>query len=236
MDPDFRARVLEERLDLDPSQILTFILTAYHKMFVMGEEPDYEPDASTSVAARAAGEGRHPLEVVMDLLAAEEGRGFIYFPIMNYTEGDLGDVHAMLTHENTTLGLGDGGAHCGILCDASFPTTMLTHWGRDRTRGPKLPLEWIIRKQTHDSARLVGLGDRGTLEPGMKADVNVIDFDRLRIRKPEIVHDLPAGGRRFVQKADGYEASIVSGEIAFREGVPTGALRGRLVRGARGAT
>jgi N-acyl-D-aspartate/D-glutamate deacylase len=232
-DPEFRRRVLDERIDLDPSHILTFILTAYHKMFRMGEEPDYEPDASTSVAARAECEGLHPLEVVMDLLAADEGRGFIYFPIMNYTEGDLGDVHAMLTHENTTFGLGDGGAHCGILCDASFPTTMLTHWGRDRTRGPKLPLEWIIRKQTRDSARLVGLGDRGTLEPGMKADVNVIDFDRLRIRKPEIVHDLPAGGRRFVQRADGYEASIVSGAVAFREGEPTGELRGRLVRGAR---
>ncbi len=234
-DPDFRRRVVEESVDLDPEHILSYIITSYHKMFAVDEVPDYEPDPATSLAAQAERDGIHPLEAVMDRLAADDGRGFIYFPIMNYTGGDLADVHTMLTHENTTFGLGDGGAHCGILCDASFPTTMLTHWGRDRTRGPKLPLEWIIRKQTRDSARLIGLADRGTLEPGMKADVNVIDFDGLRMRKPQIVHDLPAGGRRFVQRADGYTASVVSGAVAFREGEPTGALGGRLLRGAQPA-
>jgi N-acyl-D-aspartate/D-glutamate deacylase len=229
--PELRARLMQEQVELDPNSIVTFILTSWHKMFAMGEAPDYEPDPSTSVAARAAAEGRDVREVALDLMLADEGRGLIYFPIMNYTAGNLDDVHTMLTHPHTTFGLGDGGAHCGVLCDASFPTTWMTHWVRDRSRGPRLELEWVVRKLTRDSARLVGLDDRGVVAPGMKADLNVIDHDRLALARPEIVRDLPAGGKRFVQRARGYEATVVAGAVAFREGEPTGELRGRLVRG-----
>ena len=232
-DPAVRARLLAERPEVDPNWIVGFIVSSFHKMYEMGDPPDYEPDPSTSIAARAEREGRSVYEIALDLVMANEGKGLIYFPIMNYTNGGLDDVHYMATHEHTTFGLGDAGAHCGVLCDASFATTWLTHWGRDRTRGPRLPLEWIVCKQTRDSAELVGLFDRGVLAPGMKADVNVIDFERLRLHRPEIVFDLPAGGRRLIQKADGYETSIVSGRVAFREGAPTGELVGRLVRGAQ---
>ena len=233
-DPDFRARMLAEKVELDPDSVVSFLLTGFHKMFEMGNPPNYEPDPKDSVAAIAEREGRNPLEVVMDIMVKDDGKAFIFFPLMNYQHGDLEDVRTMMTHPHTTLGLGDGGAHCGILCDASFPSTLLAHWGRDRTRGEKLPLEWIIRKQTKDSAELLGLEDRGVLAPGMRADVNVIDFDHLTLHAPEIVHDLPAGGKRLVQKADGYTATIVNGVVAFRNGEPTDApLQGKLIRGAQ---
>jgi N-acyl-D-aspartate/D-glutamate deacylase len=203
-------------------------------MFEMGDPPDYEPDPSQSIAARAQREGRDPRELMMDIMVKDGGKAFLYFPIMNYMNGDLDDVRSMLTHPHTTFGLGDAGAHCGVLCDASFPSTHLIHWARDRTRGERLPLQWVVRKLTRESAELVGMRDRGVLAPGMKADVNVIDFDHMRLRAPEIVYDLPAGGKRLIQRADGYSASIVSGAVAFREGCPTGSpLAGRLVRGAQ---
>jgi N-acyl-D-aspartate/D-glutamate deacylase len=233
--PEVRERLLAEKPEIDLNWIGGFLVGSHHKMFPMSDPPDYEPHPSTSIAARAEREGRDPLEIALEVLLADDGRGLLYFPIMNYTCGSLDDVHTMLTHPYTTFGLGDAGAHCGVLCDASFPTTLLAHWGRDRTRGPRLPLEWIVKKQTRDSAALIGLNDRGVLAAGMKADVNVIDYDRLRLHRPEIVYDLPAGGRRIIQRADGYEATVVSGRTAFREGVPAGALGGRLVRGVRGA-
>lgn len=231
-DPDFRARLLAEEVEYDPDHIVSFLMTGYHKMFEMGNPPNYEPDPKDSVAAVAEREGRHPREVILDWMVKDDGKGFIFFPLMNYQHGNLDDVRTMMTHEHTTLGLGDGGAHCGVLCDASFPSTLLAHWGRDRSRGEKLPLEWIIRKQTKDSAELLGLNDRGIIAPGMRADVNVIDFDGLTLHAPEIVYDLPAGGKRLIQKADGYTATIVNGVVAFRNGQPTDApLQGRLVRG-----
>ncbi len=233
-DPDFRARLIAEEVELDPDSIVSFLLTAYHKMFEMGNPPNYEPDPKDSVAAIAEREGRHPLDVVCDIMVKDEGRAFIFFPLMNYQHGNLEDVRTMMTHPHTTFGLGDGGAHCGVLCDASFPSTLLIHWGRDRTRGEKLPLEWLIRKQTKDSAELLGLNDRGVLAPGMRADVNVIEFDHMKLHAPEIVYDLPAGGKRLIQKADGYTATIVNGVVAFRNGEPTDVpLQGRLIRGAR---
>ena len=232
-DPAFRASLLAEQVEIDPNWIVGFIISSFHKMYEMGDSPDYEPHPSTSVAARAERGGRSPYEVILEILLANEGRGLIYFPIMNYTEGSLDDVYQMATHPHTAFGLGDAGAHCGVLCDASFPTTWLQHWGRDRTRGPRLPLEWIIHKQTRASAELVGLRDRGLLAPGMKADVNVIDFDGLRLHRPRIVFDLPAGGKRLIQEADGYHATIVGGKVAFRNGEPTGVLEGRLLRGAQ---
>jgi N-acyl-D-aspartate/D-glutamate deacylase len=233
-DPEFRARLFAEKPKYDETQLITFLMTGFHKMYEMGNPPNYEPDPDYSVAAVAEREGKDPREIVLDIMLKDDGNALIFFPLMNYTKGDLEDVRYMLTHEHTAFGLGDAGAHCGLLCDASFPTTLLIHWGRDRSRGEKLPLEWIIHKQTQASAKMVGLLDRGVLAPGMKADVNVIDFEGLRLYAPEIVYDLPAGGKRMIQKADGYTASIVSGVVAFRNGQPTGAaLTGKLVRGAQ---
>lgn len=232
-DPDFRARLLAEQPDYKRGEISTQLFTGFHKMFPLGDPPDYEPAPETSAGAEAGRTGRDPREVLLDWMASDGGRALIYFPLMNYLPGDLSYVEEMIRHPNTAFGLSDGGAHVGILCDASFPTTYLTHWGRDRTRGPKLPLEWLIAGQTRKTAELVGLYDRGVIAPGMKADINVIDFDNLTLRRPEIVHDLPAGGKRFVQRADGYTASIVSGAVAFREGEPTGVLGGKLIRGAQ---
>ena len=234
-DPARRAKLCAERPKLDPNDLIGMLMLGFHKMWEMGDPPDYEPDPKDSVAAHAERSGKHPYEVILDIFLKHEGQGLIYFPIMNYTKGSLEDVHGMLTHPHTAFGLSDGGAHCGILCDASFPTTLLTHWGRDRTRGPTLPLEFLIAGQTSRTAALVGLHDRGLLRPGLKADVNVIDFENLRLGKPEIVRDLPAGGKRLVQKSRGYATSIISGQVAFQEGEPTDALGGKLLRGARPA-
>ncbi len=232
-DPAFRARLLAEEPDYPEGQIITMLCTAYHKMFRLGDPPNYEPDPVDSAGAVAERASKEPREIVLDWMLERNGHALLYFPLMNYGGGSLDDVRTMMTHPNIAFGLGDGGAHVGILCDASFPTTILTHWGRDRTRGPKLPLEWLIRGQTKANAEIVGLKDRGVLAAGMKADVNVIDFDNLRLHPPEIVYDLPAGGKRLIQKADGYTATIVSGQVAFRSGVPTGKLNGTLIRGAQ---
>lgn len=233
-DHEFRQKLLAETPEYPVGEIVTMLCTDYHKMFRLGDPANYEPAPEDSAAAVAAREGKQPREVLLDWMLEKGGNALMYFPLMNYHCGSLDDVYKMMTYPNSAFGLGDGGAHCGILCDASFPSTILTHWGRDRTRGPKLPLEWLIAKQTRANAEVVGLNDRGALLPGLKADVNVIDFDRLTLHSPEIVHDLPAGGKRLVQRADGYTASLVSGQVAFREGEPTGALNGKMVRGAQG--
>jgi len=232
-DPEFRARLLAEEPTYPAGEIIEMICVGYHKMFALGETPDYEPAPEKSVKAIAEASGKNPREVLLDMMLERDGKALIYFPLMNYTSGSLDNVEKMLKHPNTAFGLSDGGAHCGIICDASFPSTLLTHWGRDRTRGPKLPLEWLIHGLTGRNAELINVLDRGILAPGMKADVNVIDFEHLKLYSPHIVNDLPAGGKRLIQQADGYTASIVSGTVAFREGVPTGALNGKLVRGAQ---
>ena len=181
----------------------------------------------------AAACGRHPLEVAYDVMLEANGHGLLYFPILNYASMSLEPVREMLLHPRAVAGLGDGGAHCGVICDSPQPTFMLSHWTRDRTRGERLPLEWVVKKQTLDTARLYGLGDRGTVEPGMLADLNVIDYDRLQLGTPRVVTDLPAGGRRLVQDAVGYLATVKSGETTFDHGHDTGARPGALVRGAR---
>jgi N-acyl-D-aspartate/D-glutamate deacylase len=206
---------------------------AYARTFVLGLPPDYEPGPERSLAELAARSGSSPLEVAYDAMLEDEGRALLYVPILNYADGHLDAVREMLTHPRAAMGLADGGAHCGVICDASMPTFMLTHWTRDRRRGDLLPLEWVVKKQTHDTARLYGLGDRGTLEPGMLADVNVIDYDELELGNPRVATDLPAGGSRLLQTAVGYVSTIKSGTVTFEAGVDTGARPGRLVRGAR---
>jgi N-acyl-D-aspartate/D-glutamate deacylase len=199
----------------------------------MGEPPDYEPTADRSVAAIAEREGRPAEDVLYDLMLEHDGRNLLMFALLGYSHGSLDDMREMLLHPNAALGLSDGGAHCGVICDASIPTFMLTHWARARERGERLPLEWAVAKMTRDTARLYGLGDRGVLAPGYRADLNLIDFDTLQLRLPELVFDLPGDARRLVQRADGYVSTFVAGEETFAGGEETGARPGRLVRGAR---
>jgi N-acyl-D-amino-acid deacylase len=206
---------------------------AYDRTFILGDPPDYEPGPERSLAGVAAASGRSPLEVAYDEMAREGGQGLLYIPILNYASGDLDHVREMMLHPQGLLGLADGGAHTGTICDASMPTFMLTHWTRDRSRGELLPLEYVVQKQTRDTARLYGLADRGTVEPGALADFNLIDYDALTLGAPFVTNDLPAGGRRLLQKASGYVATIKAGTVTFEHGEPTGALPGRLVRGAR---
>jgi len=232
-DPDFRTRLLAETVEIDPSTIVGVLFGSFGKMFRLTDPPDYEPHPSTSAAAEAERRGLTPQEVLLDWLAEEQGAALLYFPLMNYLDGDLEMVREMLTHPQASFGLSDAGAHCGTVCDGSFPTTMLTHWVRDRKRGERLPLEWVIQKLTRGGAELVGLEDRGLLAPGMKADINVIDFEALALHAPKVVRDLPANGRRLLQRASGYRYSIISGEVAFKDGEGTGTRRGRLLRGAR---
>jgi len=203
------------------------------RTFVLAERPDYEPDPSESVAARAERGGVPAAEMLYDLLLGDGGRTLLYVPIINYADGDLRAVAEMLDHPHTVPGLGDGGAHVGIISDGSFPTTLLAHWGRARTRGPRFAVEWLVRRQTHDTAEAVGLRDRGVLAPGYKADINVIDFEALGLTAPRMVYDLPAGGRRLLQPATGYVHTIVSGTAVRSGGEPTGEAPGRLVRGAQ---
>jgi N-acyl-D-aspartate/D-glutamate deacylase len=228
--PEFRARLLSEETT-DPA--IKHRLNTWEKVFPLGDSPDYEPAPETSIAAQAAREGRTPEEVAYDLLMQKGGRNILYRPIINYAAGDLEAVKTMMTDRHTIMGLGDGGAHVSIICDASAPTTMITHWTRDRTRGERLPIEWVIKRLSADNAAALGLSDRGTLAVGKKADLNVIDHARLRAHAPEVRYDLPAGGRRLVQTTEGYEATIVSGQIVQREGKATGKLPGKLVRGTR---
>jgi N-acyl-D-aspartate/D-glutamate deacylase len=203
-------------------------------MFELADPPDYEPDRADSVAARAEREGRTPEELAYDRLAADEGRTLLYMPALNFAGGSLDAVGEMLAHPYTVPGLGDGGAHVGTICDGSFPTTLLTLWGRDRDRG-RLDLAFLVQRQCRDTARTVGLYDRGVLAPGYKGDLNVIDFDRLAVRRPEVRYDLPAGGRRLLQRAEGYRHTFVNGIEVYRDGEPTGELPGRLVRGGQPA-
>jgi N-acyl-D-aspartate/D-glutamate deacylase len=206
---------------------------AYGRTFVLGDPPDYEPGPERSLAGLAAARGVSPLEVAYDEMLADGGQGLLYLPILNYATGDLDHVHEMLLHPQGLLGLSDGGAHTGTICDGSMPTFMLTHWTRDRTRGARLPLEYVVKKQTHDTARLYGMSDRGTVEPGALADLNLIDYDALALGTPFVRADLPAGGRRLLQRAEGYVATIKKGTVTFDHGEPTGELPGRLLRGAR---
>ncbi|CAN5748398.1 amidohydrolase family protein [soil metagenome] len=235
-DPAFKERVLDASRSAERSGNLGGrLIQNTALMYELDDPPDYEPHPDTSVAARAEREGLEPLELAYDLLCGRDGHALLYLPMLNYADGNLDAARIMLAHPDTVVGLADGGAHVGTICDASFPTTLLTHWGRDRPHN-RLDLPFLVARQTSATARAVGLGDRGVLAPGYRADVNVIDFDALTARRPEIRHDLPAGGKRLVQAADGYVATLVAGQITYRHGEETGPLPGRLVRGPRGVT
>ena len=206
---------------------------AFPTTYILGDPPEYEPGPERSLAGMAAASGRPALSIAYDAMLEDDGRGLLYVPILNYSDGDLHAIREMLLHPRAASGLGDGGAHCGIICDASQPTFMLTHWTRDRSRGERLPLESVVKMQSHDTARLYGLTDRGTIEVGALADLNLIDYDRLQLTNPRVADDLPAGGKRLLQGAVGYVETIKSGVTTFADGVDTGARPGALVRGAR---
>ena len=195
---------------------------------------DYEPAPEASVAAEAKRTGKDPRAIVYDMLMEKDGRGYVYLPLLNYAEFNFDHIHEMLQSDRTVLSLSDGGAHCGVLVDASVPTYMLTYFSRDRQRGPTMSPEFIVHKMTRDTAELYGLHDRGLLQAGFKADLNIIDYDNLKLHKPEMVYDLPGGGKRLVQGADGYKATICSGVVTYEDGAHTGELPGRLIRGGQG--
>jgi N-acyl-D-aspartate/D-glutamate deacylase len=237
-DPDVRRRILAERpSEAEVAKLAQFrqaVTKKWDRFFVMSDPVDYEPGPEKSVAAIAARTGLPPDEVAFDYITAGEGQ-YLYFPVVNYVAGDHEPIREMLNDPACLLGLSDGGAHCTSIVDSGLPTFMLSHWGRDRSRGPRLPLELLVKRQTSETADFFGLADRGRLAPGLRADVNVIDFEGLRLHMPELVHDMPAGGRRFVQHVDGYEATLVAGTPIFERGEHTGALPGRLVRAGRSA-
>jgi N-acyl-D-aspartate/D-glutamate deacylase len=211
-----------------------FFRPNYDKMYLLGDPPDYEQPPENALGSRARLQGRKPEELAYDAMLTEDGRGMLYVPFLNYAEGNLDAVRVMLCDPLSVPGLSDGGAHCGIICDASFPTYLLTHWTRDRSRGEKLSIPFVVAAQSRKTALSVGLTDRGLIAPGLKADVNIIDYDRLHLHPPKVHYDLPVGGRRLLQQVDGYEAAIVSGVLTRRDGQATGARPGRLVRGATG--
>lgn len=232
-DPAVRAQILNDQPAVREEQTLAMVSHFQHH-FALGDPPDYEPSAEKSILAQAQRAGLTPQEVAYDALLERDGRGIIYMPLA-YKNYSFDSILPQLRDDATVLSLSDGGAHCGVICDASMPTYLLTHWVRDRQRGDRIPLEFAIRRQTSDTAALYGLRDRGTLTPGLKADVNLIDFNNLQLHPPEMVFDLPAEGRRFVQRADGYRYTVVSGEVTFENGEATGAMPGKVVRGPQAA-
>ena len=229
-DPVMRHRIIND----DPmsfGEFADFVTRTFDKMYPMRGKENYEPSPEESVAAIASAAGQRPEEVAYDAMLEQDGLGMLYFPLFGYSNSDFSAIEELLKHPHVGLSLADGGAHVGMICDGSTPTFMVTHWTRDRTRGDKLPLEQIIKIQTKDTAAQYGLSDRGVLAAGMKADINVIDLNRLRILPPTVEFDLPAGGKRLYQIAEGYRATIVNGRLIYENGKPTGELPGRLIRG-----
>jgi N-acyl-D-aspartate/D-glutamate deacylase len=230
--PEVRAAIVDE-LTSSPTTAGPFV--DWSNCFPLGQPANYAVRPSDSIQARADAARRKPADVAYDALLEFDGEGCLYVPVANFGDRDMTITREMLVHPLTVPGLGDGGAHCSIISDGSFPTFLLTHWGRDAASAERIPVEFLVKRQCSDTAKIVGLHDRGILAPGYKADVNVIDFDKLSIGRPQMIYDLPANGKRLVQRAEGYVATIVDGTVAFRNGESTGSLRGRLVRGAQPA-
>jgi N-acyl-D-aspartate/D-glutamate deacylase len=228
--PELRHRLAH---DAKPAGGFMASLQNWDNVFALEPVPDYEPQPRQSLLARAAAAGVAPALAALDAMLERGGHGLLYVPILNYADGSLDPSLEMMQHPRSVLGLGDGGAHVGMICDASLPTFMMTHWTRDRRRGERLALPWVIKAQSADTARAVGLFDRGVVAPGYRADLNVIDYDRLTLRAPEVAADLPAGGKRLLQRAEGYVATLVAGEVVYEHGEHTGVLPGRLIRGPK---
>ncbi|MBA4086993.1 MAG: amidohydrolase [Novosphingobium sp.] len=237
-DPAFRGKVLSEANEYPESDIiglLMMISEGWHNQFIMDDGFDYEPQAEASILHRARQAGVEPAAYAYDRLMESDGTGFIYLPILNYADGNLDFLEALQASEDTVNSLSDGGAHCGTICDAASPTFMLQHWVRDRQRGGRISLEHAVKRQCHDTARLYGLDDRGVLAPGYLADINIIDFDNVKLLKPWLAFDLPAGGKRLLQKAEGNDYTLKGGKVTFRKGEWTGATPGVLIRGPQRA-
>ncbi len=230
-DPQVRARILSEEVVPDKQPIVDMLLGAVGSMYALGEEPDYMPPPEMRLDERAKAAGVSTLEFAYDRLLEQDGHAILYLPSANFSSGTMEPVHVMMTHPDTVLGLGDGGAHYGMICDAGFPTYVLGFWARDVEEAYRFPIEWVVAELSRRPAETVGLADRGVIAAGYKADVNIIDLPGVKLHAPRVAHDLPAGGRRLYQRADGYDATIVSGVVTYRKGTPTGALPGRLVRG-----
>ncbi|PJK29624.1 N-acyl-D-amino-acid deacylase family protein [Minwuia thermotolerans] len=233
-DPAVREAIITEESGGKGGEMSDFFLRGWHKMFRLGDPPNYEPDRSECFAERAKAEGRRPEDIAYDALLEFGGRGLIYFPLLNYSDYGFEAVREMLEAPYTHFSGSDGGAHCGVICDVSLPTFNMAYWGRDRKKGGLLPLEWLVHKQTQGTASLHGLNDRGVLAPGYLADINLIDFDSLGIDAPRMAWDLPTGARRLIQRASGYRMTIKSGQPILADGDPTGALPGALLRGPQG--
>jgi N-acyl-D-aspartate/D-glutamate deacylase len=231
--PELRAAILRENATATDDPL--FFRPNYDKMYLLGDPPDYEQPPEKTLGAQARRQGKKPEELAYDAMLTDEGRGMLYVPFLNYADGNLDATREMLCDPRSVPGLSDGGAHCGIICDASFPTYLLTHWTRDRSRGEKLSIPFVVAAQSRKTALSVGLTDRGLIAPGYKADVNVIDYDRLHLHPPKVHYDLPVGGPRLLQQVDGYDATIVSGVVTQRGGASTGAHPGQLIRGAQGS-
>lgn len=233
-DPEVRAAVLADTPQpCSPPSADQLSRHTFARLYPLGDRLDYEPSAQDSVAAIAARQGRDVWEVTYDALLGAGGREFLLFPLLNYAGNNYDHLYGMMSDPVSIQGLGDGGAHCGIICDASMTTYLLSHWARDRTRGPRLPLETAVHRLTGDPAAFYGLGDRGVLAPGRRADINIIDFERLGLRHPERVEDLPAGAGRLIQRSDGYVETLVRGEAVVVDGELTDARPGGVVRGRR---
>jgi len=227
--PEVRDAIIEEEsFEGNIPGVTAMMTSAWNMMYPLGDPPSYEPGPEDSVAARAEAAGVAPAEFAYDLMLGGE---LLYLPFLGYADGNLEAIRSMMSHEKAVFGLSDGGAHCALICDASVPTFLLTYWARDREKGERFPIEWIVERQTKRTAELYGMRDRGVLAPGMKADINVIDFDALHIHGPKMVWDLPADGKRLIQEIDGYRYTIKSGEVTYDGGKPTGALPGKLLRG-----
>lgn len=240
LDPAFKAQLLAEENDFsevnqDIIGLIMVVCGGWGMQFEMDPDFNYEPQADESIAARAAAAGVSGDEYAYDLLCRDQGKGFIYLPILNYADGNLDFLEALQHSDDTVNSLSDGGAHCGTICDAASPTFMLQHWVRDRKRGGKISLENAIKRQCRDTARLYGLDDRGLIAPGYLADLNVIDLDKIKLGKPWLAFDLPAGGKRLLQKAEGYVCTIKTGVVTFKNGEWTGATPGGLIRGPQRA-
>jgi len=235
-DPAIRQAIVEEVPPIVGEGFIDGFISGYDRIYVLGRPPNYEPDASASIAALAQVAGKKPAEYIYDAMLENDGRNLLYYPAFGYSQGDLSRQVALLKDENSVISLADTGAHCGVLADVSTPTYLLTHFVRDRTRGERFSLQWAVKLHTADTAACVGLHDRGQIKAGFKADLNVIDFERLQVQTPQVIYDLPAGGRRVFQGAEGYVATVVNGEVIFENGEPTGAMPGKLVRGSLDAS